>query len=160
MQIIDIINQDTHAISAEDFIVGCRKILDDTGVLVLADFIHPDAVETMPKEVAEGQSKAYLCVQTTQSTLHRTTQTNPTITLPTIKSCHQRAASLTTVSPPSHHCAHSTTVKTSATSSRKPPGKGPCTPTPTHCPLSTSTMQDAGKNSAGTSTIRPSRSRC
>jgi len=38
-------------------------VLDETGVLVLEDFIRPNALATMQAEAAAGQDQAYFCTQ-------------------------------------------------------------------------------------------------
>jgi hypothetical protein len=63
MQIADIIDQSTHAISTDDFVSHCRQTLDETGVLVLTNFIRPAALDAMRDEAAAGQDKAYFCAQ-------------------------------------------------------------------------------------------------
>lgn len=63
MQISDIIDQDTHPISSDDFMANCSDTLFQTGVLVLSDFIRPTALDAMRREGEAGQSKAYFCTQ-------------------------------------------------------------------------------------------------
>ena len=63
MQIDDIIDQDAHAISTDSFVAQCREALDQTGVLVLSDFIKSPALDAMQSEAQAGLSDAHFCVQ-------------------------------------------------------------------------------------------------
>jgi len=63
MQIADIIDQNAHPISADDFTTDCRDTLEQTGVLVLSDFIKPSALAAMQVEAKAGQDQAYFCAQ-------------------------------------------------------------------------------------------------
>lgn len=63
MHITDIIDHTAYQIGQASFVASCQKTLNDTGVLVLSDFIRPDALEVMRKEGEVGQSKAYFCAQ-------------------------------------------------------------------------------------------------
>lgn len=63
MHLQDIIALDTHPIVQPDYKTKCREILDQTGVLLLENFIQPDALAAMREESAAGQEKAYFCTQ-------------------------------------------------------------------------------------------------
>jgi len=53
----------THPISDHAFIDTCRDALDRDGVLVLPEFLTPDALSSLQAEASAGQSKAYFCAQ-------------------------------------------------------------------------------------------------
>lgn len=63
MLIEDIVDLRAHPIMDGSFANRCRATLDDTGVLVLADFIRPDALDAMLVEARAGAAKAYFCAQ-------------------------------------------------------------------------------------------------
>lgn len=63
MQIDDIVDLENHPIHAKDFGRDCAATLERDGVLVLADFIRPDALATMLAESQAGQEQAYFCAQ-------------------------------------------------------------------------------------------------
>lgn len=63
MTIDTIIDMTTHPIADESFAVQCRDTLDKSGVLVLPDFITPDALAAMRAESEAGQKDAFFCRQ-------------------------------------------------------------------------------------------------
>lgn len=63
MQLDDIIDPEKHPLSDPEFVARCRDALDQTGVLVLHDFVRPDILETMRADAAEKRPDAYFCTQ-------------------------------------------------------------------------------------------------
>ncbi|UWR21787.1 2OG-Fe(II) oxygenase [Sulfitobacter sp. S190] len=63
MTIDAIIDIERHPITAPDFTARCAATLEDAGVLVLADFIRPDALRRMRDEAVTGEPEAYFCTQ-------------------------------------------------------------------------------------------------
>jgi len=63
MTIDAIVNLAEHPITAPDFATTCRGTLDRDGVLVLPDFITPDALASMREESEDGQDRAHFCTQ-------------------------------------------------------------------------------------------------
>ena len=63
MTIDTIIDLTTHPITNDSFATQCRETLDQTGVLVLPDFITPAALAAMRAESEAGQKDAYFCSQ-------------------------------------------------------------------------------------------------
>lgn len=63
MQIDDIVDLGKHPIQASDFNRDCAQTLDRDGVLVLEDFIQPEALAVMLAESEAGQEQAYFCAQ-------------------------------------------------------------------------------------------------
>lgn len=63
MQLPDIVDTKSYPLSDTGFLDQCQSQLDDTGVLVLSDFIRPEALKAMQSEAKEGHSKAYFCAQ-------------------------------------------------------------------------------------------------
>lgn len=58
---LDQIISSSRDITSEDFIAECKNTLDEAGVLVLKDFIQPDAIEQIKNEGSENITKAYFC---------------------------------------------------------------------------------------------------
>lgn len=63
MDLRDIIDLETHPIDQARYGAACRAQLDQEGVLVLQDFIRPDALDAMRQEGLAKQDKAYFCTQ-------------------------------------------------------------------------------------------------
>ncbi|MEJ6398568.1 HalD/BesD family halogenase [Yoonia sp. 208BN28-4] len=63
MSITDVVDLQTHDLSDPAFQGACRKTLDETGVLVLPDFIRPDALDAMRSEGIAKEDQAYFCAQ-------------------------------------------------------------------------------------------------
>lgn len=63
MQISDIVDLDAFPLTDPDFAARCARTLDTTGVLVLEDFIRPEALAAMAAESAAGLPQAYFCTQ-------------------------------------------------------------------------------------------------
>ena len=63
MHFRDIVNLDLHPITQGDYNNACRSKLDRDGVLMLEDFIRPQALKLMQTEGLAGQEKAYFCTQ-------------------------------------------------------------------------------------------------
>ena len=61
--ITDIVDHSAYPLDDPNFISTCKSALDQSGVLVLADFILPDALQTIASEAAAKQDKAYFCTQ-------------------------------------------------------------------------------------------------
>ncbi|MEX3015839.1 HalD/BesD family halogenase [Gymnodinialimonas hymeniacidonis] len=59
-----IIDMDTHPLGEGAFRALCRDTLERDGVLVLRDFIRPDALASMQAEAEAGEAQAHFCVQT------------------------------------------------------------------------------------------------
>ncbi len=72
MNISDIVNVVQHPISDHAFASKARQRLDDDGVLVLENFIAPDALSVMRTESAAGINQAYFCTQ--QHSVYLTSQ--------------------------------------------------------------------------------------
>ncbi len=63
MHFEDIVDLTAHPITQADYSAACRSKLDGDGVLVLEDFIRPEALNLMHAEGTAGQDKAYFCAQ-------------------------------------------------------------------------------------------------
>lgn len=63
LEITGIIDQFTHPIGVDDFMTECRETLEQTGVLVLSNFITAPALAAMQSEAQAGQAQAYFCAQ-------------------------------------------------------------------------------------------------
>lgn len=63
MSIDTIIDLTAHPITNDSFAQKCRETLDQSGVLVLPDFITPSALAAMRAESEAGQKEAYFCSQ-------------------------------------------------------------------------------------------------
>lgn len=63
MRFEDIVDLKKHPITQSSYNSQCRVTLDSEGVLVLEDFIRPDALEQMHEEGLAEQDKAYFCAQ-------------------------------------------------------------------------------------------------
>ena len=63
MTLDTIIDLTAHPITDDSFAARCRDTLDQTGVLVLPDFITPSALAAMRAESEAGQKDAYFCSQ-------------------------------------------------------------------------------------------------
>ena len=59
----DIVDTDRHPITRTDFAAKSATMLDRDGVLVLADFIRPAALDVILSESAAKQDQAYFCTQ-------------------------------------------------------------------------------------------------
>lgn len=77
MALDDIVDLDRFALRDPSFGDRCRATLDRAGVLVLPDFIRPDALATMQAEALAGQDQAYFCTQS-----HSVYLTSPDPSLP------------------------------------------------------------------------------
>ena len=67
---IEHILSDQYPLSDPHFVVRCRDTLDERGVLVLPDFIKPDAILEMKREGLSGINDAYFCANSQMCTLH------------------------------------------------------------------------------------------
>ena len=63
MRFDDIVNLIKHPITQASYSAECRATLDADGVLVLEDFITPDALKQMHAEGSAQQHRAYFCSQ-------------------------------------------------------------------------------------------------
>lgn len=63
MSLTQIIDLSKYPITQPDFQARSAKTLDGEGVLVLKDFLIPDALNAIKTEAAAGQEKAYFCTQ-------------------------------------------------------------------------------------------------
>lgn len=63
MHVEDIVDLETYPITQMDFSTTCRAALDETGVLVLKNFIRPVALTAMSVEGETKQAQAYFCAQ-------------------------------------------------------------------------------------------------
>ena len=63
MSIDQIVDTASYPVSDGDFQARCAGTLEDTGVLVLPDFIQPQALDRMRQEAIEGEAQAYFCAQ-------------------------------------------------------------------------------------------------
>jgi hypothetical protein len=63
VHIEDIIDLSRHPLADAEFAARCREKLTVDGVLVLADFIRPDALAAMQREGLAGRDQAYFCAQ-------------------------------------------------------------------------------------------------
>ncbi len=63
MNIERIIDLEAYPIQDSAFLEKCNETLNQTGVLVLSDFIRPEALEAMVNESKAGQDQAYFCAQ-------------------------------------------------------------------------------------------------
>ena len=58
-----IVDLGRYPIASQEFAKGCAETLDNDGVLVLSDFITPDALAVMQDEAVAGEDQAYFCAQ-------------------------------------------------------------------------------------------------
>ncbi|WP_370228481.1 2OG-Fe(II) oxygenase [Cognatishimia sp.] len=63
MSLSAIIDTQKFPLSNPEFLTECQAQLDQNGVLVLADFILPDALQTLQAEAEKGHANAYFCAQ-------------------------------------------------------------------------------------------------
>ena len=63
MMMADIVDINTYPLTDRDFQDRCRQIVDETGVLVLENFLSSDAVALVQKEGEDHKSQAYFCTQ-------------------------------------------------------------------------------------------------
>ena len=59
----DIIDLKQFALTETDFRADCRDILEDSGCLILKNFLKPQAVKLIRKEALLNQYLAYYCIQ-------------------------------------------------------------------------------------------------
>lgn len=62
MRLSDIVDLGAYPMDVA-FGVACAEVLDREGVLVLPDFIRPDALAALQGEAKEGEAQAYFCAQ-------------------------------------------------------------------------------------------------
>ncbi|WP_224814416.1 2OG-Fe(II) oxygenase [Hasllibacter sp. MH4015] len=63
MALNDIVDLARHPVDDPAFGAACRERLDRDGVLVLSDFITPDALQEMRREGEAGRARTYFCAQ-------------------------------------------------------------------------------------------------
>ncbi len=63
MHIETIVDLETYPMTDKSFLDRCAATLDDTGVLVLPNFIQATALEAMRQEATVGEENAYFCAQ-------------------------------------------------------------------------------------------------
>jgi hypothetical protein len=63
VEIGDIVDLGRYPLDSAEFGRRAKAQLDDAGVLVLTDFIRPEALSTMKAEALAGQDQAYFCTQ-------------------------------------------------------------------------------------------------
>ncbi len=63
MQLSSIINLDKHPIGEAEYRARCRQQIDDTGVLMLDEFLTPSAIEAVRHEGVRSEDHAYFCKQ-------------------------------------------------------------------------------------------------
>ena len=63
MMLSNIVDLVAHPLSDPTFRVTCAKTLDEAGVLVLRDFLQPDALHTIRMESEAKQDLVYFCTQ-------------------------------------------------------------------------------------------------
>ncbi|MEH6631303.1 MAG: hypothetical protein V7776_10770 [Halopseudomonas aestusnigri] len=63
MSVAEIIDLKRYPLMDEDFRLSCRRSVDDTGVLVLENFLNTNALEQVLEEGEENEDKAYFCTQ-------------------------------------------------------------------------------------------------
>ncbi len=63
MHIAEIVDLDAYPLNDLAFLDRCNATLNEVGVLVLADFIRPDALSVLVTESIAGQDQAYFCAQ-------------------------------------------------------------------------------------------------
>ena len=63
MKLNEIVDLARHPIASENFASICAATLDADGVLVLSEFVRPDALKVMQDESRAGQQNAYFCAQ-------------------------------------------------------------------------------------------------
>ncbi|WP_419904765.1 HalD/BesD family halogenase [Kiloniella sp.] len=63
MSVADIIDLKRYPLMNEDFRQSCRKSVDDTGVLVLENFLNANALAEILEEGEVNEDKAYFCTQ-------------------------------------------------------------------------------------------------
>ncbi|WP_170413594.1 HalD/BesD family halogenase [Ruegeria arenilitoris] len=63
MNIADIVDFGRYPLGNEDFGTKARSSLNENGVLVLEEFIRPEALAMMQAEALTGQDQAYFCTQ-------------------------------------------------------------------------------------------------
>ena len=63
MQVQQIIDTEKHPVLDEKFRAKCKDTLDQTGVLILREFLRATAIATIYQEALDGREKAYFCTQ-------------------------------------------------------------------------------------------------
>ena len=63
LNIKDIVNLNQFALTDTEFRAGCREVLENSGCLLLANFLRSQAVELVRKEALINKHLAYYCVQ-------------------------------------------------------------------------------------------------
>ena len=63
MQVQQIIDTEKHPVLDEEFRAKCKDTLDQTGVLILREFLRAPAIATIYQEALDGREKAYFCKQ-------------------------------------------------------------------------------------------------
>ncbi|MEL6959160.1 MAG: 2OG-Fe(II) oxygenase [Pseudomonadota bacterium] len=64
MDLTYIVDHAAYPLDDPDFLARCKATLDDKGVLVLPNFITPDALAAMADEAKAEEANAYFCTQT------------------------------------------------------------------------------------------------
>lgn len=64
MELSEIVDLSRYPLADPACVAECKKVLDETGVLALTDFIQSAALEKMRAEAEAGRSKAYFCTST------------------------------------------------------------------------------------------------
>ena len=63
MEVQQIIDTEKHPVLDEEFRAKCKDTLDQTGVLILREFLRAPAIATIYQEALDGSDKAYFCTQ-------------------------------------------------------------------------------------------------
>ena len=63
MEVQQIIDTEKHPVLDEEFRSKCKDTLDQTGVLILREFLRATAIATIYQEALDGREKAYFCTQ-------------------------------------------------------------------------------------------------
>ena len=63
MEVQQIIDTEKHPVLDEEFRAKCKDTLDQTGVLILREFLRAPAIATIYEEALSGCDKAYFCTQ-------------------------------------------------------------------------------------------------
>ena len=63
MEVQQIIDTEKHPVLDQEFRAKCKVTLDQTGVLILREFLRAPAIATIYQEALDGREKAYFCTQ-------------------------------------------------------------------------------------------------
>jgi hypothetical protein len=63
MHLRDIVNLESYPLGKATFATTCAETLNENGVLVLKDFLRPDALVLLQEEAERSAHKAYFCTQ-------------------------------------------------------------------------------------------------